>query len=69
MAPDQYGEIRMKDQLDILDREDRIFNSFCAAIELMQSSPSQEVREVQVLLDLLLEEWYVCRLDTRSTLS
>ncbi len=58
-----------QDILDILDREDRIFKSFRAAVELMESSPSQEVRESQVLLDFLTEEYQACRIAMRERIN
>ena len=58
-----------QDYLDILDREDRIFKSFRAAVELMESSPSQEVRETQTLLDFLTEEYQACRLAMRECIN
>lgn len=55
-----------QDHLDIIDREDRIFKSFQAAIELMGFSASQEVRETQFLLDFLGEEYQACRIAMRK---
>ncbi len=55
-----------QDYLDILDREERIFKSFRTAVDLMQCSPSQEVRESQVLLDFLSEEYQACRAAMRE---
>ncbi|MHB0991722.1 MAG: hypothetical protein ACYC0M_10645 [Burkholderiales bacterium] len=57
-----------QDQLDILDREDRIFKSFQAAIDLMACSHSQGVPDTQTLLDFLTEEYRVCRAAMRESI-
>jgi hypothetical protein len=57
-----------QDQIDILDREERIFKSFQAAIDLMACSATQEVRDAQTLLDFLTEEYQKCRLAMRESI-
>lgn len=54
------------DLIDTIDREERVFKSFQAVIELMESSPSQEVREAQTLLALLVDEYQPCRAAMRQ---
>lgn len=44
-------------QIDILDREERIFKSIQATIDLMESSPCKEVRDTQATLGFLLDEY------------
>lgn len=56
------------DQFDILDREDRIFKSFQATIDLMEGSHSKEVRDTQVLLSFLADEYSACRKSLRATI-
>lgn len=55
-----------QDILDIIDREDRIFKSIQTAVELMESSPSQEVREAHTLLAVLVDEYQPCRAAMRK---
>ena len=57
------------DLVEILDREERIFSSLRTAIELMGSSPCQEVREAHELLNFITEEHDFAWLELRSTLS
>lgn len=55
-----------QDILDMIDREDRIFKSIQTAVELMEGSPSQEVREAQTLLAVLVDEYKPCRTAMRQ---
>ncbi|WP_126448311.1 hypothetical protein [Sulfuricystis multivorans] len=51
-----------QDELDLLDREERIFKCFQAAIGLLD--PNEEVRDpdgVRELLDFLVEEYQAAR--------
>lgn len=51
-----------QDELDLLDRETRIFNAFQAAIDLL--NPNEEARDptkVRELLDFLAEEYTYAR--------
>lgn len=51
-----------QDELDLLDREERIFTCFQAAIDLL--NPNEEARDpakVRELLDFLVEEYQAAR--------
>ncbi len=51
-----------KDELDLLDREERIFTCFQAAIDLL--NPNEEARDpakVRELFDFLVEEYQAAR--------
>jgi len=51
-----------EDELDLLDREERIFTCFQAAIDLL--NPNEEARDpakVRELLDFLVEEYQEAR--------
>lgn len=64
----EHNQIDILDRDDILDREDRIFKSFQEAIDLMAGSHSKEVRNAQVLLDFLVEEYQACRVSLHASI-
>jgi hypothetical protein len=69
MAAITGGMIMSPDQIDIIDRADRIFFAMSTDITMMLTSPSREVEDAAGLLDLLFDELCVCRIDLRCALS
>ncbi|WP_141056648.1 hypothetical protein [Tepidiphilus succinatimandens] len=46
-----------QDELDLLDREERIFKCFQAAIDLLNPEEARDPAKVRELLDFLAEEY------------
>lgn len=46
-----------EDEFDLLDREERVFSCFQAAINLIDNKQERDPAQVETLLDFLVEEY------------